>query len=136
MSIYLHTVPHFKRLVLVNLLLVASLFGQERFILKGEVTDSETQKPVPHVDVLVRGEKIGASTDSTGSFRLALTTDVHYVVVFSHIAYRKVTRDVFSEQAKDIELRISLQPEPIQLQEVTVFGRKPVTLSTDGQPFR
>lgn len=126
---YLHRVPHFELLVLSNLLLVASLFGQERFILKGEVTDSETRKPVPYVNVLVRGEKIGTSTDSAGFFQLALPTGVHYVVVFSHVAYRKLARDVFSEEAKGIELRVSLQPEPIQLQEVTVLGRKPVTLS-------
>jgi len=129
MTRYLHKVAHFKLLVLVNLLLVASLFGQERFILKGEAIDGETRKPVPYVNVLIRGEKIGTSTDSTGSFRLVLPTGIHYVVVFSHVAYRKVTRDVFSEEAKDIRLNVSLQPEPVQLQEVTVLGRKPVTLN-------
>jgi hypothetical protein len=121
-----------RRIEILSLAILFSALAstaQERAILKGVVIDSETDRPIPHVDVLVRGEKVGTSTDSAGSFRLALTTDVHYVVVFSHIAYRKVTREVFSEQAKDIELHISLQPEPVQLQEVTVLGRKPVTLT-------
>jgi hypothetical protein len=129
MNRYLRKVHLFRLLVLLDLLLVGNLFGQERLILRGEVIDGETRKPVPQVNVLIRGQKIGMSTDSTGSFRLALPIGVHYVVVFSHVAYHKVMRDVFSEEARDIQLQILLQPEPVQLQEVTVLGRKPVTLS-------
>jgi hypothetical protein len=81
-------------------------------------------KPIPQVNVVVRGEKFGASTDSGGVFRIELPRGKEYLLVFSHIAYRKVTRRVSLDEVKEVDFTIYLSPEPVKLQEVLVTARK------------
>lgn len=121
--------PRFKTLVLANLLFVLSSFAQERCVVKGVVLDDETTKPVPNVNVIVRGKKMGTTTDSAGYFRLGLPARDEFVLVFSHVAYQKVTRSVSSGAPTEIEFRIFLVPEAIKLQEVVVTGTKQIVPS-------
>jgi hypothetical protein len=121
-----------RRITILSLAILFSALAstaQERAILKGVVIDNETDRPIPHVNVIVRGEKIGTSTDSTGSFRLELPTGVRYVLVFSHVAYRKEARPISFEDSGELRVRIYLDPEPIQLQEFVVIGRQRVVIS-------
>jgi len=113
---------------LVILFPAPASIAQERAILHGTVIDRETDRPIPHVNVIVRGEKIGTSTDTTGSFQLELPTGARYVLVFSHVAYRKEARPISLEDSGELRVRIYLAPEPIELQEFVMVGRQRVVI--------
>jgi hypothetical protein len=106
-----------------------SVFAQETIVVKGRVFDNETQKPVASANVIVRGEKKGAITDSTGYFRLVLAFQQKHILSFSHVAYRKETRELAPGASKDIEFRIYLVPEPVNMQEVVVYGNRDAVLT-------
>jgi hypothetical protein len=116
--------------VIVGLLLSTFFaFAQETIVVKGRVFDNETQKPVASANVVVRGEKKGATTDSTGSFRLELASQQKHILSFSHVAYRKEIRELAHAESKEIELRVYLVPEPIYMQEVVVYGNREAVLT-------
>jgi len=106
-----------------------SAFAQELVIVKGRVLDNETQKPVVSANVIVRGEKKGTITDSTGSFRLELAAREKHVLSFSHVAYRKQTRVLAPSALKEVDFRIDLVPEAISMQEVVVYGNRGAVLT-------
>jgi hypothetical protein len=106
-----------------------SAFAQETIVVTGRVFDQETQKPVVSANVILRGEKKGTITDSTGSFRLELAAQQKHILAFSHVAYRKETRELAPGASKEIEFRIYLVPEPIYMQEVVVYGNREAVLT-------
>ncbi len=118
------------RIVLGVVLSAQSLFSQGLGVVRGLVLDFETNKPVPNVNVIVRGEKkIGTSTDSTGWFRLELPVQKRQLLVFSRIGYGKVVRELFVETKTDPPIRLYLQPEPVTLGEVVITAEKKYALS-------
>jgi epoxyqueuosine reductase QueG len=80
-------------------------------------------------NVIVRGEKKGATTDSTGYFRLELAAHQKHILAFNHVAYRKETRELAPGALKEVEFRMYLVPEPISLQEVVVYGNRDAALT-------
>jgi hypothetical protein len=103
--------------------------AQEQIVVRGRVLDNETQKPIAGANVTIRGEKKGVATDSSGNFRLNLTPGARHVLAFSHVAYRKETREIAPDGVKDVEFRIAMTPEAISLQEVVVYGKQDVVLT-------
>jgi len=83
----------------------------------GQVTDSDTNEPIPGVNVLVKGTGTGTITNAEGQFRLDVPDD-NAVLVFSSIGYEAVEVVVGNQSAIDIEMVPSLE----QLSEVVVIG--------------
>jgi hypothetical protein len=117
------------RTVVGLLMFACSMNAQDRLVVKGRLFDNETQKPIAGANVTVRGEKKGIATDSLGNFRLELALGEKHVLAFSHIAYRKETREIAPGALKEVEFQIALTPEPIFLQEVVVYGKQDVMLT-------
>jgi len=116
----------YRRLSLLFILLLfcfALSSSQEQCLVAGRVFDVETRAPVSNVNIIVRGTRIGTTTDNTGAFRLQLPIKEQYVLVFSHIAYRKATRSL-STDSSSAQVSIALQPDAIALGEVVVTGKK------------
>lgn len=74
----------------VSLIALTGAAGQDRTIVRGKTLEQGSGQPIPGVNVIVRGEKKGTMTDTTGSFQLELPTKKSRIFVFSHVAYRKV----------------------------------------------
>jgi hypothetical protein len=49
--------------------------------------------------------------------------------VFSHVAYQKVTRSVQFAKQEDVEYRIYLEPDTLKLQELVIWGVRPIAIS-------
>ncbi len=109
--------------------LLSASFAQDTGVVKGQVLDAATRMPIPGVNVIVRGHKLGTITDSLGSFRLSLAASDSYVLVFSHIAYEKVTRSMSLETGKEVEYRILLPPTAIGMKEVVILGERPFVVT-------
>jgi hypothetical protein len=117
----------------LSLTALPSATGQDRTIVRGRTIERTSGEPIPGVNVIVRGEKKGTVTDSSGSFRLDLASSQARIVVFSHIAYQKVTRLVSFDSTRDVVLQILLVSDTIRLSEVVVTGTKQIVPSKEAE---
>ena len=103
--------------------------GQDRYVVKGKIADIQTKATIPSVNVFIRGQKTGTVTDTNGRFELAVPSNRELVIVFSHIAYRKTTRTVLLDKPQELDFRIFLEPDTLQLQEFVIWGVSPIPIS-------
>jgi hypothetical protein len=57
-------------------------------LIKGRVTDAQTNKPLSGVSITVKGKTTGSSTDSGGNYSLA--ADPKAILTFSYVGYQSV----------------------------------------------
>ena len=109
-------------LLLVLLTLVLTSATGQQFTIIGKVVDSQTNKPLPFVNITADDERTGTATDIDGSFSLTLTQGQHQLY-FSFIGYEKKTVEVNPQTGI---LRVSMVEAVSELQEVTIFpGENP-----------
>jgi len=82
----------------------------------GQVMD-ETNKPIPGVNVIVKGTTNGTSTDQDGKYSLSVPND-NAVLVFSFIGYSAKEVPVAGKTV----INVSLDPDVSTLAEVVVVG--------------
>jgi len=82
----------------------------------GKVLDDEG-KPVPGVNIVVKGTTVGTVTDLNGNYSIPLTSDAG-ALVFSFIGYNTIEKPV----GRDSEINVELAPDVRQLSEVVVTG--------------
>lgn len=101
---------------LLALLLWQAAFSQTKNI-TGKVVDSKDGKPIPGATVVVKGTKIGTSTDAEGNFTLNVTGDAKSLIV---------TGAGFDRQELTIgsvnRFAVSLKPANNSLNEVVVVA--------------
>jgi TonB family protein len=86
-------------------------------LIKGQVISEEDGTPIPGVNVIVNGTKIGAVTDMDGNYQLPeVGTDQK--LTFSFIGY--VSQEVPVANQKDINVKLGLDVS--QLSEIVVVG--------------
>ena len=101
-----------------------SLQGQDRWTVEGRVFDDGTRTPISGVNVLVRGEKSGTMSDTTGYFMLQFQTGEARILVFSHVAYQKQARRVSFDSTRGAGFRVYLLPDTVRLGEVVVTAKR------------
>jgi Ca-activated chloride channel family protein len=82
---------------------------------RGRVTDRATGQALPGVTVLVKGTRVGTSTDTQGSYSLVLPRG-HRTLVISFVGYITVEKTVEATR----QLNIALTADQKQLSEVVV----------------
>jgi len=79
-------------LILLSLFIVSSLYAGITGKITGVVTDKETGKPIPYVNIIVVGTPFGAATDKNGRYVIINIPPGTYTVKASHVAYHTVTK--------------------------------------------
>ena len=108
-----------KILVVLALFCGSFMFGQTSF--SGTVTDSNTQEPIPGVNVKVVGKSIGASTDFDGKFSLNVSDEVPFNIEITSVGYQSQILEI---TADDAELQIVLTENATSLDEVVVSASR------------
>lgn len=85
--------------------------------LKGKVVDATTKKPMPGVNVLVKGTSIGSSTNQNGKFSVNVPS-LQDTLVVSFIGYKKKNVPINGRT----NLKIELTPSTIKSEELVVVG--------------
>lgn len=86
-------------------------------IVSGEVTDQNTEEPLPGVNITVKGTTTGTSTNADGLFEMTVPS-LQDTLVFSYIGY--TTQEVpINGQS---ELNIELETQTISGEELVVVG--------------
>lgn len=112
------------RIIIFFILMASSLFAADLCKADGWVYDAVTKMPIHGVNVLIRGTSIGVATDDKGYFKLDLSSGDEYLIVFTALGYKKEIKMLALDKPKEVEYRIYLKPEPVELDEIVVRGNK------------
>lgn len=93
--------------------------AQDR-VLKGQVIDSQTQKPLAFVSIVIKNTYAGTTSDINGKFSLKLPGKACEIVV-SYVGYEKQFYTCDSLQQQDLIL-ISLEEKTTELNEVVIIS--------------
>ena len=107
-----------KKLILIILLVTSAIlqvYSQELTI-TGRIFDTETNEPMPGVNIIVKGTTLGTISDVDGNFSITATKGDE--LEFSFIGYLTQTMLIENE----IPLTIALEPDAKELDEVVVVG--------------
>jgi len=113
----------FPVLLLVLLLLSTATHAQQRYLIRGRVTDGVTGKGLTGVSVTDKKQVAGTTSDSTGNYQLPVLPGL-YNLTFSAVGYYARSRYADLSRA-DERLDVTLNPDIRQLDEVSVTGRAP-----------
>lgn len=109
-------------------------------VIKGKVSDSETNEPVPFATVVLTGTSTGTITDTSGNFEIKNLNPGFTNISISSVGYNTQTyRDVQVTNAKAAYVNIALQPSAQTIQGVVVKAspftkteESPISLRTIG----
>ncbi|MDQ7041248.1 MAG: TonB-dependent receptor [Rhodothermus sp.] len=96
-------------------------------VLKGQVTDATTGKPLIGATVFVLSVQAGTTTDADGRYRLRLPQPGRYRVLFSYVGYRAETREVVLSTSASVTLEVALVPTAIEAPAVTITAKAQAT---------
>lgn len=91
----------------------------KNWVVSGQVTDQTSHDPLPGVTVLIKGTKLGTSTDAQGRYSLLVPGAARAVLLFNYLGYLPVERAV----GKLHTLNLGLQADNKQLNEVVVTAQ-------------
>lgn len=105
-----------KLITVVALFFSVMIFAQDSYILKGMVTSSADNMPIPGANIIVVKTTKGTSTDFDGNYQIEVKSGD--VVQFSYIGY--VTQTVIIDAQKTLDIK--LVEDTNALDEVVVVG--------------
>jgi iron complex outermembrane receptor protein len=109
--------------VLFSIVYSSVAFSQSCTI-KGQITDQDTKKPVPFVNIGLKNLPVGTTTDIDGDFELQVLKG-NYVLIFSSIEYEKYSKNItITDKDKVIVVDVVLKPAVHSLDAVTVSSAK------------
>jgi hypothetical protein len=109
-------------LLLIFLAFNATLPAQNRkYPVSGSVADAVTGQSMPNVNISIVGTSRGGTTNQAGEFSLSLVR-IPSVLYFSYVGYSIGSYQV--EQSGEKNVRILLEPETQDIDEVTILGER------------
>lgn len=121
-----------NKILLILICGVSFLFGQDKGVLRGLITDSESGEPLVGANVIIKGTYLGSSTDVDGFYVIVDVSPGEYLLEVSYIGYKVIQQTGVKVKAGEtVTLNFKMDPSPLALgQEVVVIGEKPL-LSLD-----
>ncbi|MDD9948353.1 MAG: carboxypeptidase-like regulatory domain-containing protein, partial [candidate division Zixibacteria bacterium] len=83
---------------------------------------NEAGEPLPAVTVILPDLEIGAFSDEEGRFRLENVPVGRHTIEFRFVGYRTIRSEVIVSETGPKALEVSMQPEALLGEEVTVTG--------------
>ena len=99
--------------------------GQSTGVVTGRITDAETERPLPGVNVVLDNAQTGTSTDSTGHFRLDDAPTGPDTLVVRFVGYKTALRAVTVTTDQRIRVSIRLRRKVTQMRGITVTSLRP-----------
>jgi len=95
----------------------------QNIIVKGQVKDKETGKPVPFVNVGIKDKLIGTTTDYKGFYQLDIPKGT-YTIIFSSVEYEKMMQSITLGAELVVELNVTMKPATHELNMIVVSASK------------
>ena len=111
-------------ILLISLLGVSSVYGQNNAILSGTVKDATTGEILVGADVYLKGTSIGGVSDVNGKYEIRNIPEGNYTVQVTYITYEDFTKEIKLSPGDHIKLNIKLQYSGgVGLEEVEVTAQ-------------
>lgn len=111
-------------LPVITLSLPSELIQSELGVIEGCVTDRETGKPLPLVNILVKGSLMGTVTDKDGRYSVDNVPPGNYAILTTMMGYRAVTKNVIVKSGEVSVVDFKLGVAPIELGGIVVTGTR------------
>lgn len=95
--------------------------------LTGHVLDSKTGEHIPYATLEIKGTTISTISDATGHFLLKNLPQGAHILKASSTGYLSIEKEVFVEDKKTVEIKLSLEPQILEIDEVVVTGSRSQT---------
>lgn len=120
-----------KTYYLIIMLGFISVFkAQQTITITGKVKDSNTNKPLSYVAVLIQNSNYGTNTLKDGSFNISIPTKKHISVLFKLLGYASRVKEYDLNEGQDsLFVSVNLSQSYSSLDTFTVYAKlKPDTL--------
>lgn len=104
-------------LLFIYFVLPLSIFSQDKFTLRGTISDSNTNETLIGVTVLIEELQTGTSTNEYGFFSITLP-EANYTIQISYLGYKTITRLVNLNQ--NLNLNFSMEESSESLNEIVI----------------
>jgi len=104
--------------------------------LGGTIRDSESDTPLPHVVVRLRGTRHQAVSDEGGRFSFTGLTPGSYNLEIRSLGYAVVSASIDVPAGQAVHLGLAVAPEAVELEGLEVTARSEVEQLTRITPFR
>ena len=101
------------------LLFIPFALSAQRTI-SGRITDAEDGSPIAGVHTFIAGTTIGATTDTTGHYRLKIPGEGSYRLAVSHVGYEPAFKDIEPGKASEV---FDVALKMATMEEVTVSAK-------------
>lgn len=111
-----------KKFFIITFLAISHfIVSQEKGIVKGNLTDKETNnEPLPFANVLLKGTTIGTTTDFDGNYTLNVPAGNH-IIVFSFLGYKTIEKPIAIKAGETITLnQVMAAEEGVALDDVVI----------------
>jgi outer membrane receptor protein involved in Fe transport len=113
---------------LLSLLIVQAAWSANTGKISGKVTDAKKGDPLPGVNILLVGTKMGGVSDPQGDYYIANVPSGTYTLRASQVGYQEIViRDIHVRPDATTELSIKLSEVVLDLgQEVVITAQRPL----------
>ena len=108
-----------KHIVTLLFLLLTLRLTAAETILIGEVYNASTGEPIPAANIVLRGTKVGTSTNDEGLFMIRTDLQEKHTLVISAIGYRKQRFEIMPGMQSGLD--VALQEKVEGLREIQVL---------------
>lgn len=117
-------------LVFLFALITSFSYGQTKTSVRGTITDSATNSPLPFANISFEGTTTGASSDTAGNFFIQTNIPVAHLVV-TYLGYKTKIVKVLPDRAQVIKIALPQQANELK---VTIIKPKKSTYHNKGNP--
>jgi len=90
----------------------------------GTVVDGATDQPLPLANVVLSTRGRGTTTGTDGRFRISELRPGRLQLTVSYVGYQSQTREITIPAGQTVSVRVALPPIDVQVEGVTVTGRR------------
>ena len=119
------------QLVLGALLLPFIITAADLGKIQGKVIDEKTGTPLPSVNVIIKGTRLGAVTDTEGRYSISKIPPGKYTLIASMVGYKKLSKIVKVLAGETITLNFELKKTVLKLEEIVVTATRTERLLKD-----
>ena len=115
-------------ILIINIFLLYSTnaLSQEKTdaMLFGGVKSRSTGEHIPFANIIVKGTRMGTSTDATGHYKLANLPVGEITIIASAVGYNTQEKEVVMERGKATNLFFELEEDILELEQVVITGTR------------
>lgn len=110
-----------KKIIFAIVALFSGVIMFAQNVISGNVTDANTEQPIPGVNIKVIGATIGTTTDFDGNFTLEVNMELPFSIEATYVGYTQKSIEIL-ENNQNVE--ISLQENTTSLDEVVISASR------------